>query len=139
MKDFLSNAGYAATQAYSGREALAKFHEGDFRVVVTDLMMPDIDGIELLEKIKRIDKKVAVIVFTGYGTIESAIRAIKAGAYDFLEKPVQNEKLRIVVERALERNALSRQLGIFKGMTLALLICIPLWLILGIVLALLRR
>jgi len=139
VKEFLSNLGYSVTAVYDGREALARFQEGDFQLVITDLKMPEIDGIELLETIKKIDNKVAVIVVTGYGTIESAIKAIKGGAYDFFEKPLQMEELRIIVERALERYDLSKQLGVFKGLILALLISIPLWLILGIVLALVWR
>lgn len=139
VKDFLSDLGYSVTKAYGGREALARFQEGDFQLVITDLKMPEIDGVELLETIKKIDNKVAFIVVTGYGTIESAVKAIKAGAYDFIEKPLRMEQLRIIVERALERYSLARQLGIFKGLTLALLVSIPLWLVLGIVLVLLWR
>ena len=139
FRDILSDAGYAATQAYDGREALDKFRAGDFHLVVTDIKMPGIDGIELLETIKMIDKKVEVIIFTGYGSIESVKKALKLGAYDYLEKPVQKDKFLITVEHALERNALSKQLGVFKGMSLALIISIPLWMILGIVLAFVWR
>ncbi|MFH1953985.1 MAG: response regulator [Pseudomonadota bacterium] len=136
VKEFLSNTGYSVTAVSGGREALTRFREGDFQLVITDLKMPEIDGIELLETIKKIDRKVSVVVITGYGTIESAVKAIKLGAYDFIQKPLRLRELRIVVERALEKYDLSKQLGVFKGLTLALLISIPLWLILGIVLAL---
>jgi DNA-binding NtrC family response regulator len=135
VRDYLSRAGYNVTSAYNGREALDKFHAGDFQLILTDIKMPEIDGLELLEAIKTIDDKVAVIVFTGYGTIKSAIKAIKAGAYDFIQKPMQMEKLPIIVDRAVEKVTLSKQLGVFKGMTLALLISIPVWLILGIIMA----
>ena len=101
--------------------------------------MPGIDGIELLETIKMINKKVEVIIFTGYGSIESVKKALKLGAYDYLEKPVQKDKFLIAVEHALERNALSKQLGASKGISLALIISIPLWMILGIVLAFVWR
>lgn len=139
VKEFLSHAGYSVTAVYGGREALTRFREGNFQLVITDLKMPEIDGIELLETIKTIDNKVSVVVITGYGTIESAVKAIKLGAYDFIQKPLRLRELRIIVERALEKYALSRQLGVFKGMTLALLISIPFWLVLGIVLALVWR
>jgi DNA-binding response OmpR family regulator len=77
-----------------------------------------------------------VIVITGYGTIESAVRAIKNGAYDFIPKPFKLDELEVIIKRALERHTLFRQLGIFRGLTLALIISVPFWLILGIVLAL---
>lgn len=139
VKDFLSDLGYSVTKAYGGREALARFQEGDFQLVVTDLKMPEIDGMELLQMVKGIDSKVSVVVITGFGTIESAVKAIKLGAYDFIQKPLRLKELQIIVERALEKYDLSKQLGVFKGMTLALLISIPLWLALGIVLALVWR
>ena len=139
VKDFLSDLGYSITKAYGGREALARFQEGDFQLVVTDLKMPEIDGMELLQMVKGIDSKVSVVVITGFGTIEVAVKAIKLGAYDFIQKPLRLKELQIIIERALERYSLARQLGIFKGLTLALLISIPLWLVLGIVLVLLWR
>lgn len=139
VKEFLSKSGYSATAVYGGREALTRFREGDFQLVITDLKMPEIDGIDLLQTVKEIDSKVSVVVITGYGTIESAVKAIKLGAYDFIQKPLRLRELRIIVERALEKYSLARQLAVFKGLTLALLISIPLWLILGIVLALVWR
>ena len=97
------------------------------------------DGMELLEAVKAGDKQAVVIVITGYGTIESAVKAIKNGAYDYITKPVKMEELEVIIDRALDRYALSKQLGLFKGLTLALIISVPLWLILGIVLALLWK
>jgi DNA-binding NtrC family response regulator len=76
-----------------------------------------------------------VVVITGFGTIESAVQAIKNGAYDYITKPVKLEELDIVVDRALEKRGLVKQLDFFRGLTLAVLISIPLWLILGIILA----
>ena len=128
--------GYQATAAYGGREGLVSFERGDFQLVITDLMMPEMDGMELLEAVKRLDSRVVVMVITGYGTIESAVEAIKKGAYDFIPKPFKMEELEVIVSRALERHTLFRQLGVFRGLTLALLISIPFWLILGIILAL---
>jgi len=136
LVEYLSKFGYSATAAYGGREALAKFEQGDFQLVITDLKMPEMDGIELLDAVKKLDSRVMVMVITGYSTIESAVTAIKKGAYDFIPKPFQMEELEIIVKRALERHTLFRQLGIFRGLTLALIISIPFWLILGIVLAL---
>ena len=94
------------------------------------------DGIELLDAVKKLDSRVMVMVITGYSTIESAVMAIKKGAYDFIPKPFQIDELEVIVNRALERHTLLRQLGIFRGLTLALIISVPFWLILGIMLAL---
>jgi len=135
LVDYLSNLGYQTVAAYSGYDALSKFKDGDFQLVITDLKMPERDGMELLEAAKRLDKQVVVVVITGHGTIESAVEAIKKGAYDFISKPFKMEELEIIVNRALERHALFRDLGVFRGLTLALIISVPLWFILGIVLA----
>jgi len=135
LVEYLSELGCRATAAYGGREGLSAFEEGDFQLVITDLVMPEMDGLELLEAITRLDSRAVVIVMTGYGTVESAVAAIKKGAYDFISKPFKVDELKIIVGRALERHAIRRQLGIFRGLTLALLISVPVWLVLGIVLA----
>lgn len=132
---YLSKLGYQASPAYGGREGLATFEQGDFQLVITDLKMPDIDGMELLEAVRRLDSRASVVVITGYGTIESAVEAIKKGAYDYIPKPFKMEELEVIVSRALERHTLLRQLGVFRGLTLALIISVPFWLILGIILA----
>ena len=137
--EIMSRAGYSATAAYGGMEAVKRFQEGDYQLVITDLKMPEVNGMDLLKTIKGIDAKVPVIVVTGYGTVKKAVEAIKIGAYDFIEKPVDRDKLELIVKRALERYDLSKQLRVFKGLTLALFISIPFWLILGIVLVLLWR
>jgi len=137
--EIMSRAGYSATAAYGGMEAVKRFQEGDYQLVITDLKMPEVDGMDLLKTVKGIDEKVPVIVVTGYGTVKKAVEAIKIGAYDFIEKPVDRDKLELIVKRALERYDLSKQLSFFKGLTLALLISIPFWLILGVVLVLLWR
>ena len=136
LVEYLSKLGYQTSPAYGGREGLATFEQGDFQLVITDLKMPEMDGMELLNAVSRLDSRVIVMVITGYGTIESAVEAIKKGAYDFIPKPFKMEELEIIVKRALERHTLLSQLGIFRGLTLALIISVPFWLILGIVLAL---
>ena len=88
LTDYLSEQGYSTTKAYSGNEALNLLRERDFNLVVTDLKMPEIDGMDLLQLVKQIDRKVPVVLITGYGTIETAVQAIKLGAYDFIQKPL---------------------------------------------------
>ncbi len=135
LVEWLSRKGYQATAAYGGREGINMFEQGDFKLVITDLVMPKIDGMEVLEAIRSIDKRVTVLMITGFGTIEKAVTAIKKGAYDFISKPVDFKMLEVVISRALERHNLFKQLGFFRGLALALIIFLPIWLILVIVLA----
>ena len=135
LVEYLSRLGYRAVAAYGGNEALDRFKEGDFHVVITDLKMPDMDGMELMKAIKAMDKNAVVLVITAYGSIDTAVNAIKYGAYDFISKPFELEALQIIVDRALERQSLYRRLGKFRKLILILLISVPIWLILGILLA----
>ena len=135
LVQWLSKKGYQATAAYGGREGINLFEQGDFKLVITDLVMPDMDGMEVLEAIKSIDKRATVLMVTGFGTIEKALMAMKKGAYDFISKPVDFKVLDVVINRALERHTLFRRLGVFRGLTLALIISVPMWLIIGIMLA----
>ena len=139
LVSYLSKLGYQAVAAYGGREALDRFDQEDFQLLITDLRMPEMDGIELLETVKALDSRVCVMVITGYGTVESAVEAIKKGAYDFIPKPFKLEELEVVINRALDRHTLFRQLGVFRGLTLALLISVPFWLVLGIILSLIWK
>jgi len=104
MVEYLTKFGYQAAAAYGGREALARFEQGDFQLVITDLKMPEMDGMEFLDTVKKLDSRVMVI--TGYGTVESAVAAIKKGAYDYIPKPFEMDELEVIVNRALERHTL---------------------------------
>lgn len=134
LVEYLQRLGYRAVPAYGGREGLETFREGDFQLLVTDLMMPEMGGMELLEAVKTLDPHATVLVVTGYGTIESAVEAIHKGAFDLVPKPFKLSELEVIIQRALERRALAKQLGMFRGLTLALIISVPLWLLLGILL-----
>ncbi|MFH1488291.1 MAG: response regulator [Pseudomonadota bacterium] len=135
MVAYLNTLGYQAVAAYGGHDGLAKFRQGDFHLVITDLMMPEMDGIALLEALKALDRRVVIMVITGYGTIESAVKAMKKGAFDFIPKPVKLDELEVIIGRAVERHTLAAQLNLFRGLTLALILSVPVWLILGIIIA----
>ncbi|MCK4389504.1 MAG: response regulator [Desulfobacterales bacterium] len=139
LVEHLLSLGYWARAAYTGREGIDRFNKGAFQLVITDLKMPDVDGMDLLEVVKGWDKQAVVMVITGYGTIESAVDAIKKGAYDYINKPVKMEELEVIIDRALDRYALSKQLGLFRGLMWGLIISIPFWLIVGIVVAVLWK
>lgn len=104
--EFLSLEGFATDSAGTFKEASAKLSENEYCLVITDVNLPDGDGLELLGKIHRDCPSTVVIVITGYGTIESAVQAIKAGAYDYLTKPIVDDELRLAVERAVKQQSL---------------------------------
>ena len=108
MREFLTvmlqREGHQVVIATNGEEALGLLEEGQrFQVAMTDLKMPGIDGISLLEKIKQVDPACQVIIMTAHATAETAISAIKSGAYDYITKPFKVDEARIAVDRAIEK------------------------------------
>jgi PAS domain S-box-containing protein len=102
--------GYQTRSCTSSEEALHIFREeGEFDVVITDLMMPEFSGIELLEVFKQVDSNCEVIVLTGFGSNETAVEALKKGAYDYLKKPTNIDELFICVAKAIEKKRLTLQ------------------------------
>jgi DNA-binding NtrC family response regulator len=107
MANILTEEGYQVRVVGSGEDALKACSEGEFQVVVMDLVLPDIMGTEVLARVRERDPDIAVIMVTAYASMESAISALKAGAYDYIKKPIVKEDLVRSVERALERQFLS--------------------------------
>ena len=107
LRDVLEDHGYKVTLAQNGQEALKHLREGEYPVVLTDLRMKGIQGIELLAEIKRSFPDTNVILMTAFGTVETALEAMKQGASDYLMKPVKNDDLLRVTERSF-REALLR-------------------------------
>jgi two-component system sensor histidine kinase/response regulator len=105
----LSKDGYVTETAENGQSGLRKIREVKPDLVLIDLKMPGMGGMELLEKIGQIDPNIISVVITGYATIESAVEAMKLNAYDFLPKPFTPDQLRIVIERGLERRRLTAE------------------------------
>jgi len=105
----LKREGYQVSQAGSGAEALGMLEQGGYDMVLTDLKMAGMDGIELLRRIKVVAPQTEVLIFTAYGTVKSAVEAMKLGAYDYIGKPFDEEELLLKVARALERKALVRE------------------------------
>ncbi len=105
----LTREGYRVVVASDGRAALERVQGGDIDLVVTDLKMPGLSGIELLHAVKTVAPDLDVILLTAFGTIEEAVKAMKDGAYDFITKPFQRQQLVRVVRAALERRDLIRQ------------------------------
>lgn len=105
----LERAGYRVETAAQAEEALRRFRAGPFDVVITDILMPGIDGIRLLQKIRSVSAEAIVIVITAHGTIQTAIEAMRLGAHDYLTKPFTDEQLQIAVERALRTRRLVQE------------------------------
>ena len=99
----LQEIGEEVLQAYSGQESLEKLKETEIDVVILDVKMPGMDGIETLQEIKKRHPLVEVIMLTGHGTIETAVQGMKLGAYDFLIKPADFDDLTTKLKKARER------------------------------------
>jgi len=110
MRDFLCEAlkrkGYSEEGVEDGRTALDKIRRKRYDLIITDLKMPNMDGMKVLEGAKRIAPDIDVVVITAYGTIPNAVKAMKKGAYDYITKPVSVDQIELVVEKALERQRL---------------------------------
>ena len=104
--EFLSLEGFRADGAETLKSALAMLEKENYALVLTDVNLPDGDGLELLDIIGNDYPQTVAIVITGYGTIESAVKAIKQGAYDYLTKPIIDDELRLAVERAIRQQSL---------------------------------
>jgi len=98
--------GYAVATAPHGRAALQHLRAQPVDVIISDVRMPDMDGIELLKKVRGIDADIGIVLMTAFGTINTAREAFKLGADDFVQKPFNNEELKLIVRRTLERRAL---------------------------------
>lgn len=90
----------------SGLEAMHKIRDGKYDLLITDLKMPDIDGMDILKESKRISPETPVIMITGFSTVESAVEAMKSGAYDYVRKPIDPEELLLIIDRSLDNKRL---------------------------------
>ena len=109
LRGFLKDEGYEVSEAENGEEALKEVNDGYFDLLLLDYKMPGMDGMKVLEEVKRINPEIDVIMMTAYGTIDTAVRAMKAGAADYITKPIELEELAILLERISERQTLKRE------------------------------
>ncbi len=106
LRDWLSSIGYEVEVAASGAEALQLIKEKKIKIMLTDLLMPGMDGIELMKEARKIEPTMSAVIITAHGTIQTAITAIREGAHDYIEKPFCLEKVEHLVENLVERQAL---------------------------------
>jgi len=109
LAQILGDEGYSVEQASGGEEAIARLGKEKFQVVITDLKMPGRDGLDVLRAAVEADDSVVVVMMTAYGTVETAVRAMKAGATDYLTKPLNKDELLIVLEKALKNRHLAQE------------------------------
>jgi DNA-binding NtrC family response regulator len=109
LKKALERAGYAVEEAADGSSAIQKVRTRRFLLVVTDLKMPGASGLDVLRETKSADSTIPVIILTAFGSVEEAVTAMKEGAFDFLQKPVDLEHLKILVQRAARQQELLRE------------------------------
>ena len=114
LKGFLAGEGHRVAEAKDGNTAIRQVQDGHFDLLLLDFKMPGMNGIEVLEKIKNINPEISVIMMTAYGTIETAVDAMKLGAVDYIPKPIDLDQLLTLVNRISERQTLIRENEILR-------------------------
>lgn len=110
----LEGEGYEVSLAENGEEGIAILRENYFDLIITDLMMEGLNGLEVLKAAKEIDPEVAVVILTGYGEVASAIEALRLGAADYLLKPCDCHELNLRIAKCLEQQELARKIKIYE-------------------------
>jgi two-component system nitrogen regulation response regulator NtrX len=109
LKDILNNEGYNTDEAPDGEEGLKKFKAGNFDLVLCDIKMPKIDGIEFLQQAKQLNGDVPIIIISGHGNIDTAVDAVKKGAFDYISKPPDLNRLLITIRNAMDKKHSSKR------------------------------
>jgi len=114
LEALLKDDGYDVVKAHDARNGLQLLEKNDPDIVLTDLRMPGMDGIELLAKVKEIRPETMVVIMTAYGTVKTAVKAMKLGAEDFLSKPIDVEELEVVLQKTLEKKHLLEEARVLR-------------------------
>ena len=108
METFLTKDGFQVTTLADAKDAPEEVKDGGYHLVVLDLMMPGMGGVEVLESIRKVDSDVAVVIFTGYPSLETAVQSMKLDAVDYLKKPFNPDEFREVLDRVMRKKGLLR-------------------------------
>ena len=114
LSEILGFEGYTIDEASDGEEGLKKFGQKNYDVVLCDIKMPKLDGIEFLEKAKALNEDVPIIMISGHGNIDTAVEAVKKGAYDYISKPPDLNRLLITLRNAIDRTQLTAETKVLK-------------------------
>jgi two-component system, NtrC family, nitrogen regulation response regulator NtrX len=114
LSEILSYEGYKIDEAGDGEEGIRKFREKEYDVILCDIKMPKMDGIEFLEKAKEANPDIPIIMISGHGTIETAVEAVKKGAYDYISKPPDLNRLLITIRNAMDKTSLVAEAKVLK-------------------------
>jgi len=114
LKVALEKEGFDVRVAETGAEGIVAVGKNNIDLVLLDIRLPDINGIEVLKKIKEMDPEIIVIMMTGYGTIENAVLAMKIGAFDYVNKPFKTKTITTILKLALETQKLKKEVGSFR-------------------------
>ena len=114
LTEILSYEGYKIEEAGDGEEGFRKFSEKNYDVVLCDIKMPKMDGIEFLEKVKEVNPDVPIIMISGHGNVDTAVEAVKKGAYDYISKPPDLNRLLITLRNALDKQSLVTETKVLK-------------------------
>ena len=114
LSEILSFEGYKIEEAADGEEGLKKFREKTWDVVLCDIKMPKIDGLDFLQKAVEINPDVPIIMISGHGNFETAVEAVKKGAYDFIQKPPDLNRMLITIRNAMDRSTLVNETKTLK-------------------------
>jgi two-component system, response regulator, stage 0 sporulation protein F len=105
LSKILTKEGYSVRTAENGKKALLEAENNSFDLIITDLRMPEMDGIEVLEKLRKKNKDIGVVIVTAYGEVNSYLKAMNLGAFEYLNKPIHLEELRRVINKALHESS----------------------------------
>ncbi len=114
LKDILTNEGFKVDEASDGEEGLRKFSSNTYDLVLCDIKMPKLDGLEFLDSVTQINSEIPVIMISGHGNIETAVDAVKKGAFDYIAKPPDLNRLLITIRNALDKNLLVKETKTLK-------------------------
>jgi two-component system, NtrC family, nitrogen regulation response regulator NtrX len=114
LSEILSYEGYRIDEAGDGEEGIRKFRDKEYDVILCDIKMPKMDGIEFLDKAKELNADIPIIMISGHGTIETAVEAVKKGAYDYISKPPDLNRLLITIRNAMDKTSLVAETKVLK-------------------------
>ena len=114
LKDILDFEGYTVELAENGRQGVEKATQGSYDLIFSDIKMPEMDGIEVLDALRQAETESPIVMISGHGDIETAVRCIRGGAFDFIEKPIDLNRWLVTVKNAVEKKTLVKETKVLR-------------------------